>query len=57
MRAFHDEHGVWPSLREIGDALDIASTNAVHEHLVSLEKKGLVRHRKRCARGWIAVQP
>ena len=55
MVAFHDEHGIWPSMREIGEALDIASTNAVAAHLQALKRKGLVRQRPRCARGWIAV--
>lgn len=57
MRDFHERHGVWPTVREIATALSIRSTNAVHQQLVSLEKKGLVRHRIRCARGWIAVGP
>lgn len=57
MLAFHEEHGVWPSLREICEALGMASTNAAHAHLSALKKKGLVRQRPRCARGWIAIAP
>lgn len=35
--------GMAPTLREIGDALDIASTNGVNDHLKRLERKGYVR--------------
>lgn len=57
MIAFHAEHGVWPSLREMAKALGIKSTNAVHDHLVALKKKGWARQRPKCARGWIAIEP
>jgi repressor LexA len=40
-----EEHGYPPTIREIGEALDIASTNGVNDHLKALEKKGyLERH-------------
>jgi SOS-response transcriptional repressor LexA len=56
MLAFHDREGVWPTVREICDEFDYASTNAAHAHLAALKKKGWVRQRPRCARGWIAVR-
>jgi repressor LexA len=39
-----EERGYPPTIREIGEALGIASTNGVNDHLKALEKKGyLVR--------------
>lgn len=40
-----DENGYPPSVREIGQAVDLKSTSTVHGHLNRLEKKGLL-HRK-----------
>lgn len=57
MREYHDEYGIWPTIREIAAALGKSSTNGIHEQLVSLQSKGLVVQRKRCARGWIVVAP
>jgi len=37
-----DDHAYAPTLREIGDALDIQSTNGVTEHLQALIRKGYV---------------
>ena len=37
-----DERGYPPTIREIGEALDIASTNGVNDHLKALEKKGFL---------------
>lgn len=34
--------GYAPTIRELGDALDISSTNAMNDHLKALVKKGLV---------------
>lgn len=56
MLAFHDREGVWPSLREICDEFGFSSTNSAHAHLTALKKKGLVRQRPRCMRGWIAIR-
>ncbi len=38
-----DERGYPPTIREIGEALDIASTNGVNDHLKALEKKGYLQ--------------
>ncbi|WP_071131589.1 transcriptional repressor LexA [Enterococcus timonensis] len=37
-----DEHGYPPTVREIGEAVHLASTSTVHGHLARLEKKGLI---------------
>ncbi len=36
------EHGYPPSVREIADAVGLASTSAVHHHLIALEREGLL---------------
>jgi len=36
------ERGYPPSVREIADAVGLASTSAVHHHLLALEKDGLI---------------
>ena len=38
-----EERGYPPTIREIGEALDIRSTNGVNDHLKALEKKGFLR--------------
>ena len=38
-----EERGYPPTIREIGEALDIASTNGVNDHLKALERKGFVQ--------------
>lgn len=38
------------SIRELGDVLGISSTNAVNDHLVRLEAKGLVNRENRRSR-------
>ena len=44
IRRHQAEHGYAPTIREIGDALGIRSTNGVNDHLKALERKGcLVR--------------
>src|SRR5918997_1040463 len=37
-----DERGYPPSVREIADAVGLASTSAVHHHLIALERDGLI---------------
>jgi repressor LexA len=43
--------GVPPSIREIGAALGISSTNGVRSHLKALEKKGYIHRNLRTSRG------
>lgn len=38
-----DDHGYPPTVREIGDAVGLASPSTVHAHLASLERAGLIR--------------
>lgn len=40
--AYQDQKGVPPTLREIGEAMGIRSTNGVSDHLKALLKKGLL---------------
>ena len=37
-----EENGYPPTIREIGEALDIRSTNGVNDHLKALERKGFL---------------
>ncbi|MGY3750473.1 transcriptional repressor LexA [Vagococcus acidifermentans] len=38
-----EEKGYPPTVREIGEAVDLSSTSTVHGHLSRLEKKGLIQ--------------
>jgi repressor LexA len=38
-----DEHGYPPTVREIGDAVGLASPSTVHAHLANLERAGLIK--------------
>jgi repressor LexA len=38
-----DRHGYPPTVREIGDAVGLASPSTVHAHLANLERAGLLR--------------
>ena len=42
-----DEHGYPPTVREIGDAVGLASPSTVHAHLANLERAGLLRRDRR----------
>lgn len=57
MRGYHREHGMPPTLREIGDAMGIRSTNGVRDALLSMARKGLVTHRPSIARGAVPRSP
>lgn len=37
------DRGYAPTLREIGEKMEIASTNGVTDHLIALERKGYIR--------------
>lgn len=49
-----DEHGCPPTMREIGQALGIRSTNGVNDHLKALERKGYLQRQYLKSR---ALQP
>lgn len=55
MRGYARDNGMPPTVREIGDAFGMRSTNGVHDHLRALKRKGYVRHSPGCARGWRAA--
>jgi repressor LexA len=44
------ERGFPPSVREIADAVGLASTSAVHHHLMALEREGLLERGLRSSR-------
>jgi repressor LexA len=44
------ERGYPPSVREIADAVGLASTSAVHHHLIALEREGLLERSQNSSR-------
>lgn len=50
IRSYLDEHRRPPTLKEIGNALGIASTNGVYKLLQALERKGWIEREKHRAR-------
>jgi repressor LexA len=46
LRRLHAQHGHAPSLRELGDAVGLASTSSVHRHVRILVEHGLVERRE-----------
>ncbi len=46
-----DTRGFPPTIREIGAALGIESTNGVDDHLCALVVKGFIRREERVSRG------
>ena len=51
VKGFILEHGWPPTIRELGEALDISSTNGVRRHLEVLERKGFLSRDPGTARG------
>ena len=49
--AFDRDHGYPPTLREIGAALNVRSTNGISDHLRALERKGYLTRNERLSRG------
>lgn len=43
LKSYTENKGYPPSVREIGEAVSLASTSTVHGHLQRLEKKGLIK--------------
>lgn len=50
------EHGYPPSVREIGDHVELTSTSSVHRHLRTLEAKGLLRRHGGRSRAVVVVE-
>ena len=42
LRAYHDEHGQWPTFNEIATGVGLRSANAVRDHILTLEAHGAV---------------
>lgn len=55
IRAFTAERGYPPTLRDIARAMGIDSTNAVSDHLASLEAKGRITRTPKTARSIVVV--
>ena len=55
IRSFQREKGYPPTIREIGEAFEISSTNGVRYHLNILEKGGHLSRRSRISRGTTSV--
>jgi repressor LexA len=55
IRSFQREKGYPPTIREIGEAFEISSTNGVRYYLNILEKGGLLSRRSRISRGTTSV--
>lgn len=51
IRSYLRRHSKPPTMKEIGEALGIRSTNGVYKLLKALEKKGHIRREKHAARG------
>ena len=45
-----ERHGYAPTVREIGDALGIRSSQVTHQHLGALQRKGYITREPRRAR-------
>src|SRR2546428_4487782 len=43
LASYVDEHGYPPTVREIGEAVGLASPSTVHAHLANLERSGLLK--------------
>ena len=52
-----EERGYPPSVREIADAVGLASTSAVHHHLIALERDGLLERGSHSSRALRLTAP
>jgi repressor LexA len=52
-----EERGYPPSVREIADAVGLASTSAVHHHLIALERDGLLERGTHSSRALRLITP
>ncbi len=51
-----EERGFPPTIREIGEEMDIASTNGVNDHLKALERKGFLTRGEQQSRSLVATK-
>lgn len=57
IRQYNEEHGVSPTLEEIGQHLQLGSLATVHKHLRGLEERGAIRRLPRQSRALEIVEP
>jgi repressor LexA len=57
IRTFTADHGYPPSVREVGEAVGLASTSSVHHQLRSLARKGYLRRDVTVSRGVVVDAP
>jgi len=55
IKHYISERGFAPSVRDISDQMGGISPNAVHQHLVALERKGKIKRDQRIARSIIVL--
>jgi repressor LexA len=51
-----EERGFPPTIREIGEEMDISSTNGVNDHLKALERKGFLTRGEQQSRSLVATK-
>lgn len=51
LKQYIQKHGASPTLRQIAEVINVSSLATVHEHLASLERKGLIKRKKGAIRG------
>jgi len=57
VQRYSREHGFPPTLREIGEALDLSNVSAVRGHVAALEKKGYIAKESDKARSIRVLRP
>jgi len=51
LKQYIQKHGASPTLKQISEVINVSSLATVHEHLESLERKGLIKRKKGVVRG------
>jgi repressor LexA len=57
IRHYNEQHGVSPTLEEIGKHLHLGSLATVHKHLRGLEERGAIRRLPRQSRALEVIEP
>lgn len=57
IREFYHDHHFPPTIREIGERVDISSTSVVNYNLNVLEKKGFITRDRKVSRGLRVIEP
>lgn len=53
---FSNDNGFPPTVREIGEAVELASTNTVHYYLEKMVRKGMIVKRSRSPRSIVVIK-